>query len=129
MGFKPLSRWRPWDAPALGAPSRARLADILLAGAAIAAVALALAAPPLVSPARAQVEKVGVGITNAATDAGFFIADKKGYFRAEGIEITTTPFASAAGMIAPLGRGQLDVGGGTVAAGLYNAVEQGIKLR
>ena len=61
--------------------------------------------------------------------AGFFIADKKGYFRAEGIEIKTTPFASAAGMVAPLGRGQLDVGGGTVAAGLYNAVEQGVQLR
>src|SRR5207247_5049428 len=32
-------------------------------------------------------------------------------------------------MIAPLGRGQLDVGAGTVAAGLYNAVEQGVLLR
>ena len=78
---------------------------------------------------RAQTETVNIGITNTATDAGFFIADKKGYFRAEGIQVTTTPFSSAAGMIAPLGRGQLDVGGGTVAAGLYNAVEQGINLR
>jgi NitT/TauT family transport system substrate-binding protein len=40
-----------------------------------------------------------------------------------------TPFASAARMIAPLGTGQLDVGGGTVAAGLYNAVERGIRIR
>jgi NitT/TauT family transport system substrate-binding protein len=77
----------------------------------------------------AQTETVTVGITNSATDGGFFIADKKGYFKAEGIEIKTTPFASAAGMIAPLGRGQLDVGAGTVAAGLYNAVEQGVQLR
>ena len=50
--------------------------------------------------AHAQVETVTVGITNAATDAGFFIADKKGYFRAEGIEIKTTAFASAASMAA-----------------------------
>ena len=78
---------------------------------------------------RAQSEKVSIGITNAATDAGFFIADKKGYFRAGGIEVAMTPFASAAGMIAPLGRGQLDVGAGTVSAGLYNAVERGINLR
>ena len=63
----------------------------------------------LTNAANAQ-EKVSIGITNAATDAGFFIAARKGYFRAEGIEVTTTPFASAAGMIAPLGRGQLDVG-------------------
>ena len=82
----------------------------------------------LTNAANAQ-EKVSIGITNAATDAGFFIAARKGYFRAEGIEVTTTPFASAAGMIAPLGRGQLDVGAGTVAAGLYNAVEQGVLLR
>src|SRR5436190_21520351 len=92
-------------------------------------VSLVFAGLPLGHSAEAQTEKVAVGITNAATDAGFFIAQKKGYFRAEGIEITTTPFASAAGMIAPLGRGQLDVGAGTVAAGLYNAVEQGILLR
>jgi NitT/TauT family transport system substrate-binding protein len=32
-------------------------------------------------------------------------------------------------MIAPLGTGQLDVGGGTVAAGLYNAVERGINIK
>ena len=40
-----------------------------------------------------------------------------------------TPFASAARMIAPLGTGELDAGGGTVAAGLYNAVERGIRIR
>src|SRR4051812_26625745 len=88
-----------------------------------------LASLTLAAPANAQTEMVTIGITNAATDGGFFIADKKGYFRAEGIQVKTTPFASAAGMIAPLGRSQLDVGGGTVAAGLYNAVEQGIVLR
>src|SRR3954453_10821015 len=64
-----------------------------------------LASLTLAAPANAQTEKVLIGITNAATDAGFFIADKKGYFRAEGIEVTMTPFASAAGMVAPLGRG------------------------
>jgi NitT/TauT family transport system substrate-binding protein len=83
----------------------------------------------LCQSARAQSARVAIGITNTATDAAFFIADKKGYFRAEGIEVAMTPFASAAGMIAPLGRGQLDVGGGTVAAGLYNAVANGINLR
>lgn len=95
----------------------------------IAAFPLVLVGLLFAQQARAETEKVKIGITNAATDAGFFIADKKGYFRAEGIEVTMTPFASAAGMVAPLGRGQLDVGAGTVAAGLYNAVEQGIHLR
>ncbi len=70
-----------------------------------------------------------VGITRTATDVGWFIADKKGYFRDEGIEVKLIPFASAAQMIVPLGSGQLDVGGGTVAAGLYNAIGRGIGLK
>jgi NitT/TauT family transport system substrate-binding protein len=40
-----------------------------------------------------------------------------------------TPFNSAAQMIAPLGTGELDVGGGTVSAGFYNAVARGIHLK
>jgi hypothetical protein len=32
-------------------------------------------------------------------------------------------------MVAPLGSGELDVGGGTVSAGLYNAVARGINLK
>lgn len=91
----------------------------------LALLALMLAA----LPAAAQTTTVRVGITNSATDVGFFIADKKGYFRAEGIDIAMSSFPSAARMIAPLGGGQLDVGAGTVAAGLYNAVERGIHLR
>lgn len=79
--------------------------------------------------AQAQADKVMVGISNAATDAGFYIADKKGYFRDAGIAVDMTAFPSAAKMIAPLGSGDLDVGAGTVSAGLYNAVERGIALR
>jgi NitT/TauT family transport system substrate-binding protein len=91
-------------------------------------VALGAAAAANLSVASAQTT-VGIGMTNVASDAGFFIADKKGYFRDEGIAVTMTPFASAAKMIAPLGTGQLEVGGGTVAAGLYNAVERGINMK
>ena len=76
-----------------------------------------------------QLTQVAVGIANTATDVGFFIADKRGYFRDAGIAVSMTPFSSAARMIAPLGTGQLDVGAGTVAAGLYNAVERGIRIR
>lgn len=91
---------------------------------------LALAAAAMLSTASGQtIEQVKVGLTNVATDVGFFIADKKGYFRDAGIAVTTTTFASAAKMIAPLGTGELDVGGGTVAAGLYNAVERGIDIK
>jgi NitT/TauT family transport system substrate-binding protein len=87
---------------------------------------LALAAT---AAAAQTLEQVKVGTTNVASDVGFFIAEQKGYFRDAGIDVTTTTFASAAKMIAPLGTGELDVGGGTVAAGLYNAVERGINIK
>jgi NitT/TauT family transport system substrate-binding protein len=77
----------------------------------------------------AQAATVQVGIASTVSDVGFFIADKKGYFRQEGLDVKFTPFSSAARMIAPLGGGELDVGGGTVSAGLYNAVGRNIRLR
>lgn len=77
----------------------------------------------------AQAETITIGTTNVATDAGFFIAEDRGYFREAGIEAKFVRFNSAAQMIAPLGTGQLDVGSGTVAAGLYNGFSRGINLR
>ena len=74
-------------------------------------------------------EPVTIGTVSAASDVAFYLAETRGYFKEVGIEPVTTPFASAAQMIAPLGAGQLDVGGGTVAAGLYNGVSRGINLR
>ncbi len=70
-----------------------------------------------------------VGLHGVASDAPIFIADKKGYFREEGIAVTMTNFQSGAMMVPPLGTGQLDVGAASPSAGLYNAVARGIKIR
>ncbi len=73
--------------------------------------------------------KVRVGNINTASDAGIYIAEAKGYFKAEGLDVEFITFKTAAQMIAPLGSGQLDVGGGTVSAGLYNAFSRKIGIR
>jgi NitT/TauT family transport system substrate-binding protein len=73
--------------------------------------------------------KVRVGNVNTVSDVGVYIADRKGYFKAEGLDVEFVGFKTAAQMIAPLGAGQLDVGGGTVSAGLYNAVGRKIGIR
>ncbi|MDB5593916.1 MAG: NitT/TauT family transport system substrate-binding protein [Hyphomicrobiales bacterium] len=78
-------------------------------------------------PAMAQ--KLRVGIVNTGSDIGIYIADKKGYFKAEGLDVEMISFTTAAKMIAPLGAGQLEVGGGTVAAGLYNAAARNIGIK
>ncbi len=84
----------------------------------------------VVAPAKGQpMTKVNIGVTNSATDVGFFIAHKKGYYRDEGIDAQFIVFDSAARMIAPLASGDLDVGAGGISAGLYNAVGRGIDIR
>jgi len=81
------------------------------------------------SPCLADDVKLQVGISGASSDAGFYIADKKGYFKQEGLTVEFTNFDSAAKMVAPLGVGQLDVGGGSVSTGFYNAVMRGIDIK
>jgi len=95
----------------------------ILAGLMLGALAM------LSAPASAATATVRIGTTNVSTDVGFFIADKKGFFREDGITVTYTSFNSAAQMIAPLGTAQLEVGGGTVAAGLYNAAARNINVK
>lgn len=76
-----------------------------------------------------ELTTVRVGVVPSMTETSFYIADKLGYFRAEGIDVKFIRFNSAANMVAPLGTGQLDVGGGALSAGLYNAVGRGIDVR
>ncbi|MFQ0815149.1 ABC transporter substrate-binding protein [Brucella anthropi] len=72
---------------------------------------------------------VNIGLVNSNSDVAFFIADKKGYFRDEGIDAKFIPFDAGAKMVAPLGAGQLDVAAGSPSAGLYNAVARGIGIK
>jgi NitT/TauT family transport system substrate-binding protein len=72
---------------------------------------------------------VRVGLANASSDVGFFIADKKGYFKQEGLMVSYINFDSAAKMVAPLGAGQIEVGAGSPSVGLYNAIARGIEIK
>lgn len=94
------------------------LKAMLLAGAAL-----------LTAQAAQAADKVSVAVVNASSDAALFIADAKGYYKAEGIEAEFVSFDTGAKMVAPLGAGQLDIGGGAASAGLYNAVDRGIKIK
>ena len=73
--------------------------------------------------------KVTAGIVNSLSDAILLVADAKGYFEDEGLDVTLSKFDSAAKMIPMLGSGQLDVGAGAPSAGLYNAVSRDINLK
>jgi len=83
----------------------------------------------LIATAPAAAQAISVGATSSTSDAPIYIADKKGYFRAEGLEVKVANFRSAADMVAPLGAGQIEAGAGSASAGLYNAVARGIRIK
>ena len=95
----------------------------------VAAGCLLLSCLALATAPAEAADQVKIGISRTISDSGYYIADAMGYFRAEGVEVAIIGFNSAAQMIAPLGTGELDVGGGTVSAGIYNAVGRGILIK
>jgi NitT/TauT family transport system substrate-binding protein len=73
--------------------------------------------------------KVSLGIVNTVSDAPYFIAHARGYFAAEGLDVDLQKFPSGAKMISSLSTGDLDVSGGAISAGLYNANEREIAIK
>ena len=101
-----------------------KLIRAITASAALLAMAFAL---PVM--AQAPLKKVRIGGTLSATDIGLWVADKKGFFKEEGIDAEFVTFDSAARMIAAVGTGELEVIAGGHSAGLFNAVGRGIDIR
>ena len=73
--------------------------------------------------------KITVGGTGSATDVGLWVADKKGFFRDENIQVEFIRFDSAARMVTSLATDSLDVAAGGHSAGLFNAVGRGVDIR
>ncbi len=74
-------------------------------------------------------DKVRAGVVHSGGDLIVYIALDRGYFKAENLDVEPVAFGSAAQMIAPLGTGDLDTGGGIASAGLYNAAARKIDIR
>src|SRR5215471_5630386 len=92
-----------------------------------ATAAALVAGLSLIGPAAAQ--ELAVGTIGASSDSPFFIADKRGYFKDEGLTVKFIRFDSAAKAMAPLGTGELLVASGATSAALYNAVKRGVPLK
>jgi NitT/TauT family transport system substrate-binding protein len=74
-------------------------------------------------------EHVDIGIGKSSSDAPWFVAEARGFFKDEGLDVNLINLDSGAKVIAPLSKGQLDAGSGALSVGFYNAIAQGIKLR
>ena len=86
-------------------------------GAALAGV-LALGAAQRAS----ALDKVVIASVPGIAAAGTYIADEKGYFKAEGIDVTIASLASAADAMASLATNQFNVVEGGYSAGYWNAL-------
>lgn len=91
--------------------------------------AVALLAGITVAGLAHAAEKVKIAIIGGTADVGFYLADAKGWFADDGIDVEMITFDSGARMIAPMSTGEIDVGTGAVSAGLYAAVERSITMR
>jgi len=73
---------------------------------------------------------IPVGISPVMSSAAMFIAQEKGYFKEQGLNVIINPFkASGAKMVPFLATGQLLVGGGNINAGMYNAIANDIPIK
>jgi NitT/TauT family transport system substrate-binding protein len=73
--------------------------------------------------------KVSIGVVSSSSDGGIFVANERGYFKQEGIDLDIQRFQTLVDMVAPLTGGQLQIAAGGLAASLYNAVDRGVALR
>ena len=90
---------------------------------------LALPTALLLSPICLAADRVKVGVINTIGDINVFIAAEKGYFAKENIEAEILSFDASARMMAPLGAGDIDIGGGSTSVALFNAIDRKIGLR
>ncbi|MDB5962804.1 MAG: transporter substrate-binding protein [Massilia sp.] len=97
-----------------------------LAAAAIAVVCAIGAGVPMTAYAA---DTVRVGLNGNISDAPFYIAARKGFFKEQGLDVQLVPFDAGPKMIAPLGVGQLDVAAGASSAGLFNAAARNINIK
>jgi NitT/TauT family transport system substrate-binding protein len=83
--------------------------------------------PPI--PALNPPVTVKIGNIGAIGGAGYYIATEKGYFKDLGINIEFIGYDSAAKAIPMVANNQVDVVGGAVSAGLFNAAAQGFDMK
>jgi NitT/TauT family transport system substrate-binding protein len=86
------------------------------------------AAPAAAQPA-AEPARVRVGTIGSLSDSGLFIALERGYWQEQGLSVDLVPFDNIGLMVPAMGTAQLEVGAGSTAPGLFNAVRRDVPLK
>ena len=70
-----------------------------------------------------------VGAIGAVSDAGIFIAQEKGYFKDEGLDVELVGFKAAPQILPAIATGEVQVSGSAVTPALFNAFARGITMK
>jgi NitT/TauT family transport system substrate-binding protein len=116
-------------APAQRAPAAPAAPAQAPPSAAAPAGSAAASSAPAAPVAPAQLLTVRIAHAGGVSSAGRFIAQERGYYQEEGIVVEEIPFDTSTTMLPALAAGQIDIATGGIAAGLFNAIAQGISVR
>ena len=106
-----------------------RFASTAFAGCLSAALLIAAtAASAQTAPLNSRVA-LKVGAIGAVSDAGIFIAQEKGYFRDEGLDVEIVGFKAAPQILPAIATGEVQVSGSAVTPALFNAFARGITMK
>jgi ABC-type nitrate/sulfonate/bicarbonate transport system substrate-binding protein len=88
----------------------------------------ASAASAQVAPLNPRVA-LKVGAIGAVSDAGIFIAQEKGFFRDQGLDVEIVSFKAAPQIFPAIATGEVQVSGSAVTPALFNAFARGIGMK
>jgi len=102
---------------------------LLLAASAALAQSTPKAAPTQAAPTQAAPTKVKVGQIGAVSYAGIFIAQEKGFFKSEGLDVELITFKAAPQTLPALATDEVQLSGSAVTPALFNAFARGITMK
>ncbi len=95
----------------------------------VLSAALSIAAASAQTAPAAPRVALKVGAIGAVSDAGIFIAQDKGFFRDEGLDVELVGFKAAPQILPAIATGEVQVSGSAVTPALFNAFARGIGMR
>lgn len=106
------------------------LIALLLAGCSPAAPTggASTAEPATEAPAATELTPIRLGYVPVMIYAPLFVAQERGYFAAEGLQVELTPLQGGSDSVVQLAAGNFDVAVGGAGAGLLNAASRGVEF-
>ena len=95
----------------------------------VLSAALSIAAASAQTPPTGPRVALKVGAIGAVSDAGIFIAQDKGFFRDEGLDVELVGFKAAPQILPAIATGEVQVSGSAVTPALFNAFARGIGMK